>query len=251
MKAASYALSRLHEALTVIKDAPDMDSVLHYAAAQAARMLGTDIAYVKLYDPVHSCLVVASHWGTTSRVFRAHKLNSSCGMGGVVLHNCRPLATGDYYRDRRFDHEVDRIVHSEGVISLLAVPLLYRGDRLGLLYAGARSSNYFAKGSELLLDLLGQQTALALGLLRGGTASGTGGAPALRHKELLRGSRVSMRQGEVLRLMACGLAQKEIAVALKLSIHTVRFHMKQLAQRLDVTSHAELVAKAFRLGLLQ
>jgi DNA-binding NarL/FixJ family response regulator len=58
------------------------------------------------------------------------------------------------------------------------------------------------------------------------------------------------RQIEVLRLVAQGRRMKEIGAILGLSARTVESHKYEMMQSLGVTSNAELVRHAIRIGLL-
>jgi ATP/maltotriose-dependent transcriptional regulator MalT len=65
-----------------------------------------------------------------------------------------------------------------------------------------------------------------------------------------RGGPLTSRQLEVLRLVAQGLTDNEIAVRLVLSKHTVHRHVQNAYARLGCSSRASAVAKASRLHLL-
>lgn len=58
------------------------------------------------------------------------------------------------------------------------------------------------------------------------------------------------RQQQVLRLLAEGRTQKEIAAIIDVSTRTVEFHKYELMRRLAVRSNAELMAVAARHGLI-
>ena len=60
---------------------------------------------------------------------------------------------------------------------------------------------------------------------------------------------VSPREREVLQLMAEGRATKEIALDLKVSIKTVETHRRQIMEKLNIYSVAELTKYAIREGL--
>jgi DNA-binding NarL/FixJ family response regulator len=64
-----------------------------------------------------------------------------------------------------------------------------------------------------------------------------------------RGSRLSGREREVLQLTAEGLSMKEVAVRLCVSVKTVETHRRQLMEKLNVYSIAELTKYAIREGL--
>ena len=61
---------------------------------------------------------------------------------------------------------------------------------------------------------------------------------------------LSLREREVLVLLAEGASNKEIARALALSIHTVKFHIAALTEKLGARSRGEAVAIAIRAGLV-
>lgn len=58
------------------------------------------------------------------------------------------------------------------------------------------------------------------------------------------------REVEILKLLALGLAQKEVAAKLNLSYHTVCFHIRGTFKKLDVPNLTAAVAKATRQGLI-
>ena len=58
------------------------------------------------------------------------------------------------------------------------------------------------------------------------------------------------REREVLRLLASGLGNKEIAVKLKISEHTAKFHVASILGKLSAASRAEAVSIGMRNGLI-
>jgi DNA-binding NarL/FixJ family response regulator len=56
------------------------------------------------------------------------------------------------------------------------------------------------------------------------------------------------REREVLQLAAEGLANKQIALALEISEHTVKFHLSSLYTKLGVTSRTEAIRAGARRG---
>jgi two-component system, NarL family, nitrate/nitrite response regulator NarL len=59
------------------------------------------------------------------------------------------------------------------------------------------------------------------------------------------------REAEVLTLVGQGMSNKEVARALAISVHTVKFHLEALFAKLDATSRAEAVAKGLRDGIIE
>lgn len=61
---------------------------------------------------------------------------------------------------------------------------------------------------------------------------------------------LSPRELEVLGFVAQGLASKEIAEHLHISIHTVKAHIQRVYKKLEVSRRTQAVAKAEQMGLL-
>ncbi len=80
--------------------------------------------------------------------------------------------------------------------------------------------------------------------------------PAIAAKVVARLSEISPveelsdREREVIRLLARGAANKEIALALNIAERTVKAHLTHLFGKLGVSSRAEAVAFAIRAGLV-
>jgi DNA-binding NarL/FixJ family response regulator len=64
------------------------------------------------------------------------------------------------------------------------------------------------------------------------------------------GPRLTAREGEVLRLLAAGLAPAQIASELSISPKTVATHVEHIYAKLGVHTRAQAVARAFRLALV-
>ncbi len=61
---------------------------------------------------------------------------------------------------------------------------------------------------------------------------------------------LTRREREVLEMLAEGASNKQIARRLELSIHTVKFHVASILEKLDATGRTDAVAHAVRRGLL-
>ncbi len=73
-------------------------------------------------------------------------------------------------------------------------------------------------------------------------------ALALKHKKTI--SLLTEREKELIQQISKGLSTKEIAKEMNISFHTVESHRTNIFSKLDVNSSAELVALAFRIGLI-
>jgi two-component system, NarL family, response regulator YdfI len=74
---------------------------------------------------------------------------------------------------------------------------------------------------------------------------------ALKHENLYQVVEdLTAREREVLNLMSAGLGNKEIALRLEISEHTVKFHASSILGKLGASSRTEAVSQGIRLGLI-
>jgi DNA-binding CsgD family transcriptional regulator len=92
--------------------------------------------------------------------------------------------------------------------------------------------------SGLRLAQPGETADAALVSARAGAPAGPDGA-------------LTPREREVLGHLAEGVSNKTIARRLGISIHTVKFHVASLLDKLDATGRTDAVAHAARLGVIQ
>ena len=90
---------------------------------------------------------------------------------------------------------------------------------------------------------------------RGATAESQreGGAPAkagATRARLGRGSLLSPREREVLRLLATGLSNKQIALAMNVGEETIKWHFKNLFRKLNAGSRSHLLHRARMVGVI-
>jgi len=68
--------------------------------------------------------------------------------------------------------------------------------------------------------------------------------------ELAIGEPLTSRETEVLSMMAEGAANKEIATRMKVSEHTVKFHVSSILAKLGAATRTEAVSRGYREGLI-
>jgi two-component system response regulator DegU len=77
---------------------------------------------------------------------------------------------------------------------------------------------------------------------------------ALRHStkplRLNTGVKLTLRELEILKLIAKGISNKEIAVELNISSRTVKSHMVDIFRKLDVSSRTAAVITSLRIGVI-
>ncbi|HEY1720139.1 MAG TPA: LuxR C-terminal-related transcriptional regulator [Magnetospirillaceae bacterium] len=76
-------------------------------------------------------------------------------------------------------------------------------------------------------------------------------APGFRGMAEAPASLLTARETEILNTLGDGMSNKEVARALGISAHTVKFHLETIFRKLGVTSRAEAVAKGLRQGIIE
>jgi DNA-binding NarL/FixJ family response regulator len=111
----------------------------------------------------------------------------------------------------------------------------------GMLPAEASEEELVAAVNALHEGLLALTPALVQPLL--------GRAPSLNDNDEIA-EELSPRETEVLQWLAQGLANKQIALNLGISEHTVKFHISAIYAKLGVTNRTEALRRGARLGII-
>ncbi|MFB6807271.1 GAF domain-containing protein, partial [Streptomyces sp. NPDC056387] len=142
----------------------DLDAVLRAIVHRARMLLGTDISYMTLNDPVAGDTFMRVTDGSVSAAFQQLRLGMGEGLGGLVAQTARPYASADYRTDDRFRHTdtIDNGVREEGLRGILGVPLRVGTRVIGVLYAADRAVRDFAPDAVALLSSLADHAAVAI-----------------------------------------------------------------------------------------
>ena len=100
----------------------------------------------------------------------------------------------------------------------------------------------------LPLDTSADELLAAIHALSQGLIVGEQSLLFATEKETLVNSPLTDRETEVLNLLSKGLANKQIAMALGISEHTVKFHVSSIYTKLNVTNRTEAVHEGLRGG---
>lgn len=138
----------------------DLDAVLQAIVQRARSLLGTDVAYLSLNDPVRGDTYMRVTEGSVAARFQQLRLGMGEGLGGLVAQTARPYVTDDYFEDDRFQHThaIDAGVRDEGLVAILGVPLMLGHHVIGVLFAADRRARVFEREQ---IALLGSFAALA------------------------------------------------------------------------------------------
>jgi DNA-binding NarL/FixJ family response regulator len=132
-----------------------------------------------------------------------------------------------------------------GVDAASSVATLFLSDDPLNLRAMTRSLRVWG---VLPNDASAEELAAAIHALSQGLIVGTSTLLFETESEPLSHGPLTDRESEVLGLLAKGLANKQIAVALGISEHTVKFHVSSVYAKLNVTNRTEAVREGLRGG---
>jgi type II secretory pathway pseudopilin PulG len=157
-------LSALVDTARDLAALPDPHGVLDAIVRRARALLGTDVAYLTLFDAERGDTSMRATAGSVSARFQALRLPVGAGLGGLVAETHRPYWSADYPADEQFrhTHEIDAAVHDEGLVAICGTPLLVAGEFVGVLFVADRSRRPFAHDEVALLGSLAALAAVSL-----------------------------------------------------------------------------------------
>lgn len=110
------------------------------ALVRLRRSTGLPVAFGGLVDPARPRMLISELSGTATHSLRRLAVTSGTGLGGRALALARPCAVTDYSSSRQISHEYDTAVATEGLRSVLAVPVVVRRRVRGVLYGALRTA---------------------------------------------------------------------------------------------------------------
>ncbi len=85
-------------------------------------------------------LLLSEFFGTRTGAMRGLAVRPSAGVGGASVVSRRPVSVPDYRRASTITHDYDVPVLTEGIRSILAVPVVVDGTARAVLYGAHRTS---------------------------------------------------------------------------------------------------------------
>ncbi|MFJ5302691.1 response regulator transcription factor [Streptomyces sp. NPDC088350] len=110
------------------------------ALVRLRRGTGLPVAFCGLVESGRQQMRISELSGTLTPSLRALAVTSGNGLGGRAVALARPCAVLDYSASRQISHEYDAPVATEGLRSILAVPVVVRRRVRGVLYGALRTA---------------------------------------------------------------------------------------------------------------
>lgn len=169
-RATDALVRREHELHALVETAQDLAAlrdpagVLDAIVRRARTLMGTDVAYLTLFDAERGDTYMRATAGSVSAAFQAVRLDLGAGLGGLVAKTHTPYWTPDYAADDRFVHTsaIDSAVGDEGIVAICGTPLLLQGQFVGVLFASHRTPRPYSRDEVALLGSLAALAAVSI-----------------------------------------------------------------------------------------
>ncbi len=157
-------LIALNETARDLSAMRDTDQVLQAIIRRARQLVGSDIAYLSAAPDDRSPFHVRATEGVVSEAFASIIVPRDVGICGSVVRTRRPWQSGQYKSDKSFHHdpEIDTAILSEGVVSILGIPLELEAHIIGVLFVADRYERSYNPQEISILQSLGTFAALAI-----------------------------------------------------------------------------------------
>ena len=155
-------LERLLEVVRGLKTAPDLESFLQSIISEATELTSSELASILEYDETAEELrFIAMQWFQRD-VLRPVGVPLDGSAAGWVYRRGQSLIIQDVKVDKRHFKVVDRVTRHE-TQSLVAVPLMVRGEVVGVLEALNKKDNaHYTEEDLTILETLGALAAQAM-----------------------------------------------------------------------------------------
>ena len=240
----SQRLAAMSEVALAISSSVDYALTFKLILERVLDSIRADAADILLVDGDGGHMFVASAAGFRSRLVGEVRvqLPSEAGRRWIVEHHVAPPSTLEWIGQSRH-----WMLAREGLKSCTAAPLVVREQFVGALEVFSQSEMEADPEWLSFLDAMAVHAAIAFDVAtmhdsarrstRAGTSQPYGPAPALTDREL-----------QILRMVADGASNRDVAEKLHLSQNTIKFHVRQLLEKTDVANRTELATKAVQQG---
>ena len=151
--AEGEALRRIGEAMGSLFD---LEEMLKAVAGVAVQVTGTDSSQVYLFNDAHDTLVLRAVTDGSGEVIGKLRLKVGEGLTGWVAQHKEPVMLGhDAHHDARFKFVPE--LQEDKYQSILSVPLIYRGEVLGVINVRTEKEHEYTQTQVRLLQSIASQ----------------------------------------------------------------------------------------------
>jgi DNA-binding NarL/FixJ family response regulator len=238
-------LAALQSVSLAVSASPDLRLTLKVILDHVTARLKVDAADILLLDESDNTLGVAASTGFQATAVHDFRLPADEGMPGQALMSRRietvtALSAFSQFRRRS-------LFAREGFKAYGAVPLISRGKLLGALEVFQRSQLTPDQEWLSFLDALGSVAAVAIDSATMQEKLRQVRSPAAPRPARLPPDMTRLER-DIMRLVAEGRTNREIAAQVHLSQNTIKFHMRQILQKTGAANRTELAHQVAKDG---
>jgi len=158
------SVQALIETSRELSSALDTERVLGSIAKYAVGLVGADIVAIAPVSRGAQEAVVRVVLGARTDRLQNYSLTVGRDMGGRFLSVGEPFVSLRCHEDPRVaqDARLAEIIREEGIASLMTVPIMLRGDLVGILWVASRTARTFSQEDVGALQRMAAQAAIAL-----------------------------------------------------------------------------------------
>ena len=149
--AALEDLERLAELSRNLVGFLDPGALAQRTALDLYRMLGLPLVSVAVRESPTGCAMLGVCGARTDQYGQLH-LSTGEGLGGRVMIERRPIEVENYADDRSITKHFVDVVSAESIGGIVAVPVEYDNEVVGLLYGGLRSIGSIGDRAKVVLE---------------------------------------------------------------------------------------------------
>jgi signal transduction histidine kinase len=156
--------ARLFESLIsvsqIINSTLSLDDVLSAITREGCQLMQAKVCSLMLLDPSRQWLDLRASFGASEAYVHKPRLSMDESLLGVVVRRKKPLQVENVQTSSRYQNV--EVARQEGLISLLSVPLLFRGDAIGTLSVYTGRPYSFSNEEIRILSALAELSATAI-----------------------------------------------------------------------------------------
>jgi signal transduction histidine kinase len=137
-----------------------LDETLGVITREACSLMGGKVSSLLLLDDNRQWLDLRAHFGAGDAYVQKPRLGVEDSVVGVVVRRKKPLQVDDVQNSARYQNVA--VARQEGLVSLISVPLLFRGEVIGVLNVYTGQPYSFSNEEVRILSALADLSAIAI-----------------------------------------------------------------------------------------
>lgn len=153
-------LSLLHRISQVLGFDLSLSDVLQVIVSVTADLMESKIVSILLYDETARTLSIAATQSLSPAYRDKPSVSADKSVSGRALQTHLPQVVSDVDSEKNFGfHEIAR---QEGIVSMLCVPMMIRGQAIGVINSYSQHARTYTEDDTKVLSLVASQAAIAI-----------------------------------------------------------------------------------------